>query len=175
MSSPLRRAVGTLAVGFQDRLESQKKQQIKVLSCLQEISRNPDTLLITPPRTPIQASWVEESALELCDFQKIYNERVDMSQHLGDKPVKTNGLIRMLEFCAFCFSGKDDNIIVGGHSIWFRSFFRMFLPYPVHHDAKTKKIVNGGVVTFELMKAETKAGPTYMIDPKTVQVVYGGF
>jgi hypothetical protein len=35
--------------------------------------------------------------------------------------------------------------------------------------------VNGGIITFDLMKAETRRGPSYMIDPKTIRVVYGGF
>jgi hypothetical protein len=100
-----------------------------------------------------------------------------MSLHIGNKPINTNGLKRMLDFCEFVFSPsvKESHVIVGGHSIWFRSFFNMFLPYSVHHVSKNKKIVNGGVVTFELMKAETRRGPKYMIDPKTIRVVYGGF
>ena len=179
ISSPLRRAVATMVVGFRERLSSSENndnESIVVLGSLQEISRNPDTLSITPPATSIQASWVEESHLELCDFASIYEHQVDMSRHEGDKPVGSNGLVRMLEFCDFAFTNVDpDYLIVGGHSIWFRSFFQMFLPYSVHHDAKTKKIVNGGVVVFDLMKANTKDGPKYMIDPITIRVIYGGF
>lgn len=100
-----------------------------------------------------------------------------MSLHTGDKPVNTNGLKRMLDLCEFLFSPsvKEDHIVVGGHSFWFRHFFQLFLPYSVHHASKNKKLVNGGIVVFELMKAETRRGPRFMIDPKTIRVVYGGF
>lgn len=100
-----------------------------------------------------------------------------MSLHVGDKPLNTNGLKRMNEFCEFIYSPsvREDYVVVGGHSIWFRSFFRLFLPYSVHHVSKNKKLVNGGVVAFDLIKAETRRGPKYMIDPKTIKVIYGGF
>ena len=83
----------------------------------------------------------------------------------------------MNDFCKFVFSGpiREEHIIVGGHSLWFKSFFENFLPFSVSHVCKKKKIVNGGVVAFELMKAKTQYGDKYMIDPKTVRVVYGGF
>lgn len=174
--SNLRRAVSTLAGGLNDRLSRRPMDKILIVPSLQEISRNPDTLSITPAHTPIQASWIEKTSTQ-CDFQDIFTSQTDMSLHMGNKPVNTNGLKRMLEFCEFVFSGsiKEDYIIVGGHSIWFRYFFNVFLPYSVTHVSKNKKISNCGVVTFELMKAETRRGPKYMIDPKTIKVVYGGF
>lgn len=174
--SPLRRAVATIAAGFRDRFNRRPDEKILVVNHLQEISRNPDTLCITPPHAQIQSSWVEKSS-NMCDFQILYDSQVDMSLHVGDKALNTNGLKRMTDFCEFLFSPsvKEDFVIAGGHSIWFRAFFQMFLPYSVHHDSKSKKIVNGGVVVFDLMKAETKRGPKYMIDPKTISVVYGGF
>lgn len=165
-----------MAAAFSDRLSRRPDDKILIISSLQEISCNPDTLSITPPHTPIQASWIEKQS-KLCDFQDIYSYQVDMSLHVGDKPLNTNGLKRMNEFCEFIFSPsvKEDYIVVGGHSIWFRSFFRLFLPFSVHHVSKNKKVVNGGVVAFDLLKAETRIGPKYMIDPKTIRVVYGGF
>jgi hypothetical protein len=100
-----------------------------------------------------------------------------MSLHAGNKPLNTNGLKRMDEFCEFLYSPsvKEDHIIAGGHSIWFRSFFQTYLPYSVNHQSKTRKIKNGGVVTFELLKVNTNSGSRFMIDPKTIKVVYGGF
>ena len=100
-----------------------------------------------------------------------------MSLHGGNKPINTNGLKRMTEFCDFVYhpSIKEHNVIVGGHSIWFRSFFRTFLPATLDHASKKKKIQNCGIVTFELLKANTNLGPRYMIDPKTIEVVYLGF
>ena len=100
-----------------------------------------------------------------------------MSLHTGNKPLNTNGFMRMLEFCDFIFgpSVKEKHVIVGGHSIWFRCFFQTFLPYTVNHPAKNNKLSNGGIVTFEIMKANTRTGSKYMIDPKTIKILYGGF
>ena len=99
-----------------------------------------------------------------------------MSLHIGNKPINTNGLKRMNEFCDFAFSGvNEEHVIVGGHSIWFRTFFKTFLPYQVDHVCKNRKIVNGGVVAFTLMKLQTPKGNKYMVDPNSIQVLYGGF
>jgi len=178
LSSNLRRSASTMVGGFRDRLARKPEDRILIVDFLQEISRNPDTLSLTPAHTPIQASWIEKTS-KMCKFQDIFDTQVDMSLHSGNKPLNTNGLKRMLEFCEFVYGApslsRESHVVVGGHSIWFRAFFQMFLPYSVHHVSKTKKIVNGGIVTFELMKAETKRGPKYMIDPKTIRVVYGGF
>ena len=177
LSSSLRRAVSTVAGGFKDRLARRPQERILIVPSLQEISRNPDTLSITPAHTQIQASWIDKTS-KICDFQSTFINQVDMSLHKGNKPVGTNGLKRMREFCNFVFSSsvKEQYVVVGGHSIWFRSFFRTFLPYKEDHVGKQKKVVNCGVVAFTLIKVVRKSGqPTYMIDPNTVDVVYGGF
>jgi hypothetical protein len=70
---------------------------------------------------------------------------------------------------------EEENVIVGGHSIWFRSFFRTYLPYTVDHVSKKRKVVNAGCVAFTLLKATTGQGDKYMIDPKSIKVIYGGF
>lgn len=174
-SSNLRRALSTVAAGFRDRLSRRPNDKIIILPCLQEISRNPDTLSITPPYSTVTPSWIEEHS-NVCDFNFIYKKQCDMSLHTGNKPMDTNGLKRMLEFCKFTFEQKDTQVLIcGGHSIWFRSFFRTFLPYEQDHKAKTNKIVNGGTVAFTLCKTETTNGPRYMVDPKSIVVVYGGF
>ncbi len=86
-----------------------------------------------------------------------------------------------MEFCHFLFatgsSIPEEYIIVGGHSLWFRSFFRLLLPYHVAHVAKEKKIVNGGIVVFDLCMTVDPNGvtPRYMIDPTSIQTIYGGF
>jgi hypothetical protein len=176
VSSGLRRAASTMAGGFRDRLYRRPDETILVLDALQEISRNPDTLALTPAYTQLQASWME-THYKHCKFQDIFDTQTDMTLYSGNKPVNTNGLKRMLDFCEFLYSSscKEDYVVCGGHSIWFRSFFNQFLPYSVHHASKHQKIVNGGIVTFDLMRAETRGGPKYMIDPKTIRVVYGGF
>lgn len=177
VSSNLRRAIATMAGIFSDARLANKDEKILLHPSLQEISRNPDTLAITPPQGTVQAAWYERTYKQT-NFQQIYDRQVDTSLHMGDKALSSNGLKRMLDFCDYCFSYcREDCIIAGGHSIWFRSFFRTFLPYSVTHPGKDKKMVNGGIVTFELLRIQdpNKNESHYMIDPKTLRVVYGGF
>jgi broad specificity phosphatase PhoE len=175
LCSSLRRALSTMAAGFQDRLAQHPEEKILVVPSLQEISRNPDTLSITPAHTQVTASWIDKSS-KLCNFQSIFSNQVDMSLHTGNKEITTNGLKRMDAFCDVVFRQNENHVIVGGHSIYFRSFFRTFMPYTEDHAAKSKKIVNCGVVALDLLKFKNEHGKTYyMIDPKTVNVVYGGF
>ena len=121
---------------------------------------------------------------------------------------------------------KDaDCVIVGGHSLWFKEFFKAFLPRRSDHVAKKKKvrllpirprsrgarrslrtfpvvtlhprfpfnvhltgktfdrpiaspaqIVNCGCVGFTLQAGRDDDGRVaYRIDPKSVDVIYGGF
>ena len=66
--------------------------------------------------------------------------------------------------------------LVGGHSLWFKSFFQTFLPFTCTHEAKSKKIVNSGVVSFDLLGAEDDEGNMqFRIDPQSVRTIYGGF
>ena len=98
-----------------------------------------------------------------------------MSLHEGNKPRCTNGLKRMTQFTSLIFQMKalveKEVLIIGGHSLWFRSFFREFLPRELDHISKKKKMVNGGLVAFTLIKMGDKVA----IDPDSVQVIYGGF
>jgi len=172
--SNLRRAISTIAAGFRERLSKNTSESIVILPCLQEISRNPDALAITPPFTPVTASWIEKEST-IADFKQIYANQCNVSLHNGNKPVKSNGLIRMMEFNEYAFQQTEDVLICGGHSIWFRSFFKTFLPYDSTHVSKTRKIVNGGTVAFTLLKTEHDGKSVYMVDPDSIFVVYGGF
>lgn len=176
LCSNLRRAISTIAGGLRDRFDRRPNDKIVVLHSLQEISRNPDALSITPGQTPIQASWIEKTS-KVCDFQEIFATQVDTNWNMGNKSLNSTGFSRMNEFCQYVFqkSVREQHIIVGGHSLWFKSFFQNFLPFNVSHPAKKKKIINGGVVAFELLRAQTQYGEKYMVDPKSIRVVYGGF
>mmetsp|Transcript_20760 Transcript_20760/g.31424 ORF Transcript_20760/g.31424 Transcript_20760/m.31424 type:complete len:353 (+) Transcript_20760:250-1308(+) len=172
--SSLRRAISTIAGGFRDRLSRHPQDKILIVPSLQEISRNPDTLSITPAYTPVSASWIDKTS-KICDFQQVFSTQLDVSLHIGNKPINTNGLKRMLEFCDYAFNVEEDHIIVGGHSIWFRSFFKTFLPYKIDHKSKQRKLKNCGVVAITLMKASMEDGEKYMIDPQSINIVFGGF
>lgn len=125
VSSNLRRALSTLLIGFKDRLDKQLEgDSVLMLSQLQEISRNPDALCITPPKAKATSSYTDPKFLA-----GYYDTIVDTSMHTGNKPVNTNGLIRMQQFCNAVFTDiEKDSIVIAGHSLWFRSFFRTFLP-----------------------------------------------
>jgi len=173
VSSNLRRAITTMALGFQDRLAANyKDDKILLLPALQEISRNPDALSITPPFGKVVPAWTDPRSL-----QPIYDSQIDTSKHTGNKPVNSNGLKRLMEFCNIAFTEiEKDCIIAAGHSLWFRSFFRTFLPHNNNHVAKQKKLVNGGVVGFTLERIEVgKDHYEYLIDPTSIVVLNGGF
>mmetsp|Transcript_17159 Transcript_17159/g.24145 ORF Transcript_17159/g.24145 Transcript_17159/m.24145 type:complete len:401 (-) Transcript_17159:24-1226(-) len=173
VSSNLRRAISTMAIGFQDRLEQKMpNDSILILTQLQEISRNPDALSITPPKGTVLDSWTDRHLVH-----DILTNQCDTSLHTGNKPINSNGLIRMQEFCSVVFDKiEKDHVIVAGHSLWFRSFFRTFLPHTVDHVSKKKKLVNGGCVGFTLERIETSKGNyKYLIDPRGITVLYGGF
>ena len=62
-----------------------------------------------------------------------------------------------------------------GHSLFFRSFFKEFLPRTVSHDAKSKKMANCGAVGFTLQAMEIPGrGTVFRIDDKSVKNHYGG-
>lgn len=173
LSSNLRRAIATMAIGFQDRFDAAyEKDKMLILPALQEISRNPDALSITPPHGAVVPAWTDPVAL-----RPIYEKQVDTTMHTGNKPVNTNGLKRLQEFCRIIFTEVDKaNVIATGHSLWFRSFFRTYLPRNNTHIAKKAKLVNGGVVGFTLLRIETTTDQfEYMIDPTSIVVLHGGF
>ena len=174
VSSNLRRAIATIGIGFQDRFaqtgESQQDDML-ILPALQEISRNPDALSITPPKGKVVPAWTDPKVL-----QNIYKNHADTRFHTGNKPVDSNGLKRMQEFCRIVFEDiEKEAVIAGGHSLWFRSFFRTYLPYETEHISKKNKLINGGVVGFTLQRIKKGESYHYMIDPTSIVVLHGGF
>ncbi len=82
----------------------------------------------------------------------------------------------MKDFCHAAFNTIDEEyIIVGGHSIWFRSFFKEFLPRDSTHVGKSKKVMNCGAVSFTLCKTYEGGEERFMIQEDSINVVYGGF
>lgn len=170
VSSNLRRALATTTIAVWPRLK-RKDEKIKVLTSLQEVSRNVDTISVAEARTtpviPGLARALDEKFLDL-------NTVFDVAEYAGNKNIfASNGLIRMREFSAWVFKNVPEGttLIVGGHSLWFRYFFKTFLPARSTHEAKTKKMLNSGVVGFTLSRDKSN----YRIDPDSVDVVYGGF
>mmetsp|Transcript_37623 Transcript_37623/g.80299 ORF Transcript_37623/g.80299 Transcript_37623/m.80299 type:complete len:397 (-) Transcript_37623:116-1306(-) len=182
VSSNLRRAISTAAIGLADRFAAttrrgEEKDPITLIPSLQEISRNPDALTILPPRGVAHPTWCDDciDGLPSGAFTKL----VDTRYHAGNKTLDSNGLIRLEQFCAAVFDSSKlprDVVIAAGHSLFYRSIFQVYLPRGYEHISKKKKLVNGGTVMVTLREATTAGGrKEYMIDPRSVTVVYGGF
>lgn len=104
VSSTLRRAVTTVAIALHDRL-SARGEKIMWLPCCQEISRNPDTLCITPAEGPAKPAMTDVSygfalkgAHKAVNMTKAYEKFMDLSQHTGNKPLGGTGGQRLHAF-----------------------------------------------------------------------------
>jgi len=176
VSSTLRRAIATMAVGFQTRLEKNSEDQILLLPELQEISFNPDALSITPAHTNPVLAFSDPKSIK-----GIYEEQIDTKLHTGNKKLSENGLHRLQSFCKVVFDedaipSSNKAVICAGHSLWFRSFFKTYLPYTVEHISKKKKLQNGGIVAFTLNRTKGDDGEhRYLIEAKSIVVMHGGF
>lgn len=179
VSSNLRRAISTCAIGMKDRLDRKLPgDKIVILQELQEASINPDAQSISPKFEKLVTSFTDSEGVK-----NIYANQTDTSLNKGNKDVKSNGLIRMEAFCKMLFDSDDnilssaESILCTGHSYWFRAFFQTYLPKNFEHVCKTKKIVNGGLVGFTLCHTKVKATgeDKYMIDPNSITVLYAGF
>lgn len=171
-TSNLRRAISTIAISLQDRLDKKgKEDKIIVLQELQEVSINPDALSIHPAKGALVTSWMDSDRVK-----EIYAIQCDTSMNLGNKALSSNGLERMEKFCHLVFEDIDaPNVVATGHSYWFRAFFQTYLPKSFEHVSKKKKLINGGVTGFTLMRKKTDDGYKYAIDSSSLVVLYGGF
>ena len=139
---------------------------------MQEISRNVDTFSISMKNTVPDIPFSRVSPH--CDGDQCCNAGVyNTTLNLGPKSLSVKGKTRIEEFCKWAMENQEENIIVGGHSLWFKQFFNLYLPFDSNHRAKKDKMTNSGVISFELYKL--KGEKAYYIDPNSVEVVYGGF
>lgn len=78
----------------------------------------------------------------------------DVSENNGNKPVFGTGLDRLMRFSHWAHNQGEEVIICAGHSLWFRHFFRTFLPadtdVELAKQARDLKMMNGGAVGFNL-------------------------
>lgn len=168
VASNLRRAVATTAIAFWDRL-ARTGEKVYVLSCLQEVARNVDAYALAGVRENVPLHGIEA---HIADYQAAGFRKgesgsvVGLNCHFnaGNKPITRSGMSSMMEFAAWATSQDADTIIAGGHSLWFKEFFKAFLPKSSTHKSKKKKIVNCGVVrpvtppTNQTKPNQTKAG-----------------
>lgn len=168
VSSTLRRAISTTSLAFWPRIQ-RTGEKIHLMSCAQEISRNVDTCALSLPQKVPNLPFNRITGHCANISEASYNA----SQNLGSKSLSFNGKSRLEAFNKWLFESVEDTIIVGGHSLWFQCFFRLYMPYSVVHRAKTEKLTNSGAIAFNIYKLNDSK--TYCIDPESMQVVYGGF
>lgn len=150
VASNLRRAVATTAIAFWDRL-ARTGEKVYVLSCLQEMARNVDAYALAGVREAVPLHGIEA---HIDNYQAAGFRRgesgsvVGLNCHFnaGNKPIARSGMNSMTEFAAWVAAQDADVVIAGGHSLWFKEFFKAFLPRSSTHKSKKKKIVNCGVV-----------------------------
>jgi hypothetical protein len=174
VTSNLRRALSTISIGLFDR-QQRTEEKITIIPFLQEISRNPDTLSITPPRVPPLISF-KEKRFHL-DLAKLFATAIDVSNNSGNKSLSSTGFLRLLGFCDWVFANvSEPAVIASGHSLWFRHFFRELLPVDSNHRAKTSKIYNGGAVGCWLVKEVFDDGSVhYSVNPDSIVEIHKGF
>eukprot|EP00920_Eleutheroschizon_duboscqi_P004252 GHVT01009756.1.p1 GENE.GHVT01009756.1~~GHVT01009756.1.p1 ORF type:complete len:762 (-),score=210.01 GHVT01009756.1:713-2974(-) len=175
VASNLRRAISTLLIIVGERL-LRSEHRVKVLTMLQEATRNPDG--ISSICGPNERPWL--SQLELClralQVAPMYQQLLDLGKCKGNKTLRDLLSDRLYEFGRWSFSDSAGTIVVSGHSGWFKSFFQLFMQPGVDHIAKTRKIVNCGVVQCVLLKLRYSDGSEdFAVDPSSLRVVYGGF
>ena len=172
--SNLRRAISTNAIGLRGRLAATGEKML-ILPALQEISRNIDTLSLTPPGEHPAPSWIDERNPNV-NIPAILENHIDPSLHTGNKAVRSCGLDRLVAFCDWAFEQKAFNVVVGGHSLWFRAFFNSFLPSTSSFVGKTSKLHNAGCVGFTLLRLKDAAGnPMYLVDEASITEIFRGF
>jgi len=180
VTSNLRRAAQTAVVGLWDRLKPSADdgypEAVKVLSCLQEVSRNVDTLSLTPAQQPVPLQGVDRTLGLGVGHAVDLGQVFDTAGNTGNKPVFGTGLMRLEAFCAWAFEQDESVIICAGHSLWFKHFFNTYLPKSADgHDAKDCKMKNGGCVAFTLERAPAGGGKfVFRADPD-IAIVHGGF
>jgi broad specificity phosphatase PhoE len=181
VSSNLRRAMATASIGLQHRM-GKLGEQMQIWSCCQEISRNIDTYALAPANGVPDLSDVQSKGgpkgppVNKIDLAKCY----DPKGNGGNKSLKSNGLKRMQDFCERAFDEEADNIVVGGHSLWFRSFFQTYMPassgITLCERSKKKKMQNCAVVAFDLERGTSdEVGVAYRIDPKSMRCLFKDF
>ena len=174
VSSNLRRAIATTTVTLWPRLQK-THEKIYILSNLQEISRNIDTKALAGRGVVPDLHRVGHHLPDPTLFKP--DELYDVTENLGNKTSYFNGVKRLKAFNDWAFKRTESTVIVGGHSLWFKHFFQLYLPYSSDHAAKTKKIVNTGVISFTLQKYSDENGVLlgYRVDPNSIETIYGGF
>jgi len=171
VASNLRRAVSTASIGLAGRLQ-RTREKVHILSCLQEISTNVDTVSLAKAKTAPALSSAELEALRALDVTLSTSGCYDARGNVGDKPVRGSGMDRIQEFAKYIFDSDKSCVIAAGHSLYFKHFFRTFLPSSSTHISKSKKMKNCAVVAFDFQMG---MNGHFRIEPESIESMYLGF
>jgi hypothetical protein len=87
-----------------------------------------------------------------------------------------NGQQRLQAFCKWAFENQELGcLICYGHSLWFRSFFKEYLPADSSHISKSKKMENCAAIKLTVKRVSVGRQFTYIIDEQSIKKVYKGF
>lgn len=168
--SNLRRAMETAIIGLEPRL-APNRERVIVDSCLQEGSRNADAQALATdagviPNYPLEGVPKPTAA--------IMTHLFDAKCHQGNKTMAATDPLnsvhkRIDEFARRIFGQARHggplryataasasstllplSLVVVGHSLYFRNFFRATLPSTSEHISKTRKMQNCAVVSFDI-------------------------
>lgn len=184
VSSNLRRAMETALTGVGPRLAT-TKERILVDSTLQEGSRNIDALTLSTERYKL-APMTFGSIKDPKQLVGYFDPRLNG----GCKEIGVDVYMRMDKFLVHLFGGAGSDsitpatpsangnadlkeVIVVGHSGYFRNFFRRFLPANSVHISKKNKMDNCAVVVFDLYRNES-TGQIH-VDEASIKPLYRGF
>nr|CCC92956.1 unnamed protein product [Trypanosoma congolense IL3000] len=174
----------TAVVGMQSRILS-THEKIVVDSSLQEGSPNIDAQTLSSERGRIAPCRIGE-----LNTAQLLSTAFDPRFNAGNRSSKENVYGRMDRFVQHLFGASEhgsyappfnaelgnaglQEVIVVGHSCYFRSFFRRFLQPSSNHIAKERKLKNCGVISFDLVRNES-TGEIY-IEESSIRVLYKGF
>jgi broad specificity phosphatase PhoE len=185
VASNLLRAVETITIALADRLAA-TNEKVYIRSELQEISRNLDAVSLAPPlKLPLspRACVVQAHEGASLDYGSLY----DADGNRGNKAILADPCRRLARFAAFCFGDemvggipclqdqRQGTVIAAGHSLWFRTFFRVYMDKRIQHPSKEGKISNAGVVAFKLERGAVGGRMLYRIRPESIRVLHGRF
>ncbi|EZG47205.1 histidine phosphatase superfamily (branch 1) protein [Gregarina niphandrodes] len=178
LSSNLRRAMSTLLIGFGKRIKDSNR--VRVLSCLQETTRNPDsiTYALEGCATPIALFNTEEvpdelAQLALTKLNWIYNK--------GNRGVferLSHRFQTLIDYLDQCYEKEMvTTFVISGHSLFLKKFVRFLLPDEqcATQLATRRKITNCGMLTFDIISTDLDGKRYHAIDSKSIELTRGHY
>eukprot|EP00917_Polyrhabdina_sp_WS-2016_P011018 GHVP01024168.1.p1 GENE.GHVP01024168.1~~GHVP01024168.1.p1 ORF type:complete len:401 (-),score=58.00 GHVP01024168.1:906-2108(-) len=200
VSSQLRRAISTALISLSSVFRDQPSAAITALPFLQEYTRNSDSIALPwkeyKPHLPELESgytgiplknWYEGKVHLFMNTADKYDKKCATSKSFFSSligRIRTSWEINRWQFCSlwsrherflkFCFNETDADIVVTvGHSLWFKTFFRRYLPSTTNADILAygkRKLDNCAVVKFDVTRLENGR---YEIDSDSIEQISG--